>query len=185
MQRLLPKQTVVVVVDIQERLAAAMPEAQLLQLVRATTVLIEAARLLGAPVLLTEQYTRGLGATLETLSGFAERASAKRFEKVHFSAFDAPGFPEALRASGAKDAVVVGMEAHVCVYQTVRDLVGAGIGVHVPIDGVCSRREDHRLGGLGLCERAGAVPTLAETVVFDWLGKSGTDEFRQLSKLVK
>jgi nicotinamidase-related amidase len=81
--------------------------------------------------------------------------------------------------------VLIGMEAHVCVYQTARDLVERGYAVHVPIDGVVSRRDDHRETGIALCERAGAVRTTTETVVFDWLGRAGTDVFRQISKLIR
>jgi nicotinamidase-related amidase len=81
--------------------------------------------------------------------------------------------------------IVVGMEAHVCVYQTVRDLTARGVNVLVPVDAVVSRREEDRSAGIALCERAGAVPTTVETVVFDWLERAGTDEFRALSKLLR
>lgn len=185
MHRLEPKRTAVVVVDVQERLAAAMPAAQLEQLLRAVKILVEAARLLGAPVFATEQYPRGLGATVSEVRAALETAGAQYFEKTEFSAWDATGFADALQRSGVTAAVVVGMETHVCVYQTVRDLVARQLEVHVPIDGVTSRREDHREAGLALCERAGALRTTAESVVFDWLERAGTDEFRQLSKLIR
>jgi nicotinamidase-related amidase len=185
MQRLVPRETAVVVVDIQERLAAAMPEAQLREVMRATRILLEGARMLGAPVFLTEQYPKGLGPTLAELEPLLAAAAARRFEKEAFSAADAPGFADALAASGVKAAVVVGMESHVCVYQTVRDLVARGLEVHVPIDGVSSRRDDHREAGIRLAERAGAVRSTTESVVFDWLVRAGTDEFKQLSKLIR
>jgi len=185
MKRLAPKTTAVIVVDIQERLAAAMPEHQLKELLRGARILTEAARVLGAPVLATEQYPKGLGPTLPEVGVLLDASGAKRFEKVDFSAHDANGFGEALKATGVTAAVVVGMEAHVCVFQTVRDLVAQGLEVHVPIDGVASRRDDHRAAGLELCRRAGAIPTTSESVVFDWLERAGTDEFRQLSKLIR
>ena len=78
-----------------------------------------------------------------------------------------------------------GMETHVCVYQTVRELCARGVRVHVPIDGVASRREDHRLTGIELCRAAGATITTMETVVFDWLRIAGTEPFKQLSKLIR
>jgi len=84
-----------------------------------------------------------------------------------------------------KVVIVVGMETHVCVYQTVRDLIGRGFEVHVPIDAVVSRHDDDRTVGIALCERAGAIPTTTETIVFDWLGRAGTDAFRTISKLVR
>jgi nicotinamidase-related amidase len=77
------------------------------------------------------------------------------------------------------------METHVCVYQTVRDLRERGLEVLVPVDGVASRRDEDRAVGLALCERAGAVPISIETVIFDWLGRAGTDEFRAISKLLR
>ena len=110
-------------------------------------------------------------------------AGAARVEKLEFSACDAPSFAEKL--SGAKSAVVVGMESHVCVFQTVRDLVARGLSVYVPIDGVSSRRDDHREAGIQLCERAGATRTTTESIVFDWLRRAGSDEFKQLSKLIR
>jgi nicotinamidase-related amidase len=185
MQRLDPKRTAVVVVDIQERLADAMPNEQLLRVRRAARILVEAARLMGAPVLFTEQYPKGLGPTLGEVNTALAAAGAARFEKTEFSAVDAEGFLKALEATGARAAVVVGMETHVCVYQTVRDLTAKGIEVHVPVDGVASRQEDHRETGLELCERAGAVRTTAETVIFDWLRRGAGDEFKQLSKLIR
>lgn len=185
MERLNPKTTAVVVVDVQERLAAAMPAAQLQEVLRASRILLEAARLLGAPVLATEQYPKGLGPTVGEIETLLVAAGAQRFEKTTFSAGDIPAFNEALSASGARAAIVVGMESHVCVYQTVRDLVARGIEVHVPIDGVSSRRDDHRETGISLCERAGAVRTTTESVAFDWLARAGSDEFRQLSKLIR
>lgn len=185
MQRLDPKQTAVVVVDVQDRLAAAMPAEQLERVKRSARILIEAAKALGAPVLATEQYPKGLGPTLPDVGEALDGASAPRFEKVEFSACDASGFAERLKATGARSAVVLGMETHVCVYQTVRDLVARGYEVHVPIDGVASRREDHREVGLALCEKAGATRTTTETVVFDWLAKASGDAFKQISKLVR
>ena len=185
MRRLIPKTTALIVVDIQERLAAAMPKHQLEELLRGARILTEAARLLGAPVLATEQYPKGLGPTLPEISALLEESGAKRFEKLDFSAHDASGFGRALQETGVTAAVVVGMETHVCVYQTVRDLAARGLEVHVPIDAVASRRDDHRAAGLELCKRAGAIATTSETVVFDWLERAGTDEFRQLSKLIR
>jgi nicotinamidase-related amidase len=185
MLRLIPKTTALVVVDVQERLAAAMPEQQMQELARATRILTEAARVLGAPVLATEQYPKGLGATLPEVASLLDASAAKRFEKLEFSACDASGFGAALEAAGVKSAVVVGMETHVCVYQTVRDLVTRGLEVYVPIDGVASRRDDHRAAGLALCERAGAIVTTSESVVFDWLERAGSDEFRKLSQLIR
>jgi nicotinamidase-related amidase len=185
MQRLDPKRTAVVVVDIQERLAAVMPAEQRARVERAARILVEGARVLGAPVIATEQYPKGLGPTLPPIAELLKAADAPCFEKLAFSACDASGFAERLTATGVTHAVVLGMETHVCVYQTVRDLVGRGIEVHVPVDGVASRQDDHREVGLALCEKAGATRTTAETVVFDWLAQASGDAFKQVSKLVR
>ncbi|MBK7580915.1 MAG: isochorismatase family protein [Myxococcales bacterium] len=185
MLRLEPRTTAVIVVDVQDRLAVAMPAEQLERVKRAARILVEGARLLGGTVLVTEQYPKGLGATLPELADLLRAADAPFFEKLQFSACDAAGFGARLEGSGAKTAIVLGMETHVCVYQTVRDLVARGLEVHVPIDGVASRREDHREVGLGLCERAGAIRTTSESVVFDWLGQASGDAFKQISKLVR
>jgi nicotinamidase-related amidase len=185
MERLDPKTSLVLVVDVQERLAQAMPRARLADLERSAKILVEGARELSIPVLATEQYPRGLGPTLPSIAIPLDQVKARRFEKVAFSACEADGVRGALEASGARSVIVIGMETHVCVFQTARDLVAAGYGVQVPVDGVCSRRDDHREIGLELCQRAGAVLTTSETVLFDWLGVAGTEIFKRLSALVR
>jgi nicotinamidase-related amidase len=184
-ERLDPKTSSILVVDVQERLCRAMPEARLCDLERSARILLGAARELAIRVLATEQYPRGLGPTLPALAELLDKAGARRFEKLSFSACAADGFRDALDASGPRSVVLIGMEAHVCVFQTARDLAAAGYAVHVPVDGVSSRRDDHREIGIALCQRAGAFATTSETVLFDWLGGAGTDVFRRLSPLVK
>jgi nicotinamidase-related amidase len=183
--RLVPAQTLVAIVDVQEKLSVAMPDEQLALLLRATRLLLEGARRLGAKTVVTEQYPKGLGATLPEVLDLAQAAEAPVIEKLSFSACGVEGFDAALAASGARAVVVVGAETHVCVYQTVRDLVARGHEVWVPIDGVASRRTDHRDAGLRLCERAGATLTTAESVLFDWLERASGDEFKALSKLMR
>lgn len=185
MQRLDPKTSSVVVVDVQERLASAMPDETLALVLRATRILVESARLLGARVIATEQYPKGLGSTLPEVADLLDHAQARRIEKVAFSATDADGFVDALKERATRSVVLVGMESHVCVYQTARELVHLGFHVHVAADGVASRREDHRLAGLDLSVRAGAIRTTAESVVFDWLARAGTEEFKAVSRLVR
>lgn len=185
MQRLIPARCCVVVVDVQDKLAAAMPAAQMAELMRATSVLLEACKLLGARAVYTEQYPAGLGPTVADLHAPLAAVQAARVEKVDFSAADEPAFSRALADTGAKTAIVVGMESHVCVFQTVRELRARGVEVHVPIDGVASRKDDHRAAGLALCREAGATLTTMETVVFDWLRRAGSAEFKALSKRIR
>lgn len=185
MRRIEPAESAVVIVDVQERLAAAMPDAQMSALTRAATVLIEAARVLGAEIIATEQYPAGLGKTIPPIAERLAESGAPVISKMEFSACDAAGFERAWARRSPRAAIVVGMETHVCVFQTVRELAARGVVVYVPIDGVASRRDDHRVAGLDLCRAAGAIVTTMETVVFDWLRVAGTEPFRRLSKLIR
>lgn len=185
MRRLDPRETTILVIDMQEKLAAAMPASAIADVTRAAAVLLEAAATFGARVIATEQYPQGLGRTIAPIAERLAMASIPVIEKVEFSACDNRAFEQAWSAARTKTAVVLGMEAHVCVFQTVRELTARGINVLVPIDGVASRRDDHRTAGLDLCRAAGATLTTMETVVFDWLQRAGTAEFKKISKLVR
>jgi nicotinamidase-related amidase len=185
MRRLDPKECALVVIDIQERLAAAMPAGQVAEITRAASVLVDAAVRLGARVLATEQYPAGLGATIAPVAAELAKAGVVPLPKMTFSACDDAAFEGAIARAAPRAVVVVGMEAHVCVYQTVRELAARGLLVHVPMDGVASRRDDHRAAGLDLCRAAGATITTMETVVFDWLQRAGTDDFKHLSKRIR
>ena len=173
---------VVLVVDVQSRLAPAMPEDALARVVKYGRALVGAAKELGIPVLATEQYPKGLG---ETLPELREVLPSPPLVKMHFSCGADPGFAAALERTGRRQVIVAGMEAHVCVFQTARDLVGMGYEVHVCADAVSSRQEIHRQSGLDLCRQSGAIITNAETAIFDLLHVSGTAEFKKVSALVK
>jgi nicotinamidase-related amidase len=185
LQRLVPRRTLLLVVDVQERLAAAMPSSRMADLVRAARILLGAAQLLGARAVATEHYAKGLGPTLREVAESLDAASAPRVPKVCFSALGAGPLVDAIEAHSPETVIVFGMEAHVCVYQSVRDLRARGYRVQVPADAVVSRRDDHREIGLSLCERAGAVITTAETIAFDWLEQAGTPEFKSISALIR
>lgn len=180
-----PQESVVLVVDVQERLFSAMPELAGNDLLRSGTALLEAAAILGIQAIATEQYPEKLGGTLGPLSERLETLGAPRISKLSFSACLEPVFDAALTRLERRKVVLIGMETHICVFQTARDLCARGFAVHVPIDGVASRRDDHRQTGLKLCKAAGATITTTETVLFDWLGRAGTDEFKKISKLIK
>ena len=183
MQRLDPKTTALLVIDIQEKLAPAMDATALAHLMKSTDLLLTAAKLLGAPTLATEQYPKGLGPTLDALmTGLMD---VPRIAKTCFSAMDAPEVARFIASRSPRAVVVVGVETHVCVYQTVRDLAARGYEVHVPHDAVASRRDDDRRTGLDLMKRAGAIVTTSETVVFDWLQKAEGEAFKALSKKMR
>jgi nicotinamidase-related amidase len=174
------------VVDIQDRLLPAMPEAALADVMRNTQILITAADQLGLPVVVSQQYPRGLGATARPIEdALAKLRGVHRFDKLEFSAAAAPGFAALAPTLGRDQWIVCGMETHVCVYQTARDLVARGYAAHVCADAVCSRTAANRELGLGLMARTGALLTPTETVVFDLLGRAGSDEFRALSRVIK
>ncbi|MGH2956838.1 MAG: isochorismatase family protein [Solirubrobacterales bacterium] len=166
-----------VVVDVQEGFRKAVPDFE--RVARATATLVEGAETIGIPVVVSEQYPKGLG---ETAPEVAERLpeGVEPIEKVCFSAAEADGFD-----LGARDqALVCGVETHVCVKQTVLDLLGGGTEVQVAEDAVGSRTEENKRVGLHKMERAGAVLTSVETALFELLGRAGTDEFKRVQKLI-
>ena len=174
------------VVDIQDRLLPAMAADLVADVLRNTAILIEAADRLGLPIVVSEQYPRGLGPTAAPIEhALAAAHRVHRFDKLEFSAAAAPGFTSLATGLARDQWIVCGMETHVCVYQTARDLVARGWATHVCADAVSSRTAMNWELGLGLIERAGAIITSTETCVFDLLGRAGSDEFRALSKVIK
>lgn len=145
--------------------------------------LIRAARVLDVPILLTEQYKKGLGGThpeiLETIS------SPKVFSKEHFSACLEPDFLSTLQSYDKSKIVVTGTETHVCVLQTCLDLMQAGFQVHLASDAVASRKKENRDMALSLLRQAGAIITSVEIVIFEWAKQANTDEFRKILPIVK
>jgi nicotinamidase-related amidase len=172
------------VIDIQERLAPAMPEAVLAQVLRNTAILIEAAQRLGLPIVVSQQYPKGLGPTVQAIEALIP-STAHRFDKVEFSAASGVSMTAPNGRYHRDQWIIAGMETHVCVYQTARGLVDRGFQAHVAIDAACSRTKSNFKIGKKLIERAGAVITSTETVVFDLLGRAGSDEFKALSKSIK
>lgn len=183
--RLSRKRAALLVIDVQERLLGAMPDGVAATLVRNTGILVEAAARLGLPIVASQQYPKGLGQTVSDLAAAlaaAAQAGAEvhRFDKLEFSAAASP-----LPVRGRDQWIVAGIEAHVCVYQTVRDLARGGGAVHVAADATASRTKANWRIGLDLCAKAGATVSSTEVCVFDLLERAGSDEFKALSKLIK
>ena len=170
-----------VVVDIQERLLPAISEKE--RVVGNALRLVKGAAILGVPVLVTEQYRKGLGSTVaevaSAIPGFAP------MEKLTFSACRTPGFTDALRARHGADVILCGIEAHVCVLQTCLDLLAEGFRVFVAADAVSSRTPENYGMALDRMRAAGAVIVSSEMVLFELLEKAGTDEFKLVLALVK
>lgn len=175
-------QAVLVVIDVQDKLCRAMDEKVLERLTANVGVLQETARELGLPVVATEQYVKGLG---ETLCVLKERLIEPAIEKMTFSCCGEEPFPERLRALGKRQVIITGMETHVCVLQTVLQLLDEGFVVHVVRDAVMSRRKENWFVGLETARDAGAVITSTEAALFQLLRVAGTEEFKKLSKLVR
>jgi nicotinamidase-related amidase len=175
--RLDPQRTALVVVDVQEAFRKAIPDFD--RIAAATATLIQGAETIGLPIIVTEQYPKGLG---ETVPEVAEHLpeDTEPLEKVCFAATDAEGFD-----LGGRDQVLLsGVETHVCVNQTALALLDSGIEVQVAEDAVGSRFDENKRVGLHKVERAGAVMTSVETALFELLGKAGTDEFKRVQRLI-
>ncbi len=185
MDRLVPAASLLLVVDVQERLAAVMPKDAQERLLQNTSLLLDAAASLEVPVVASEQYPKGLGATLAPVLERLSKRGARPIDKLSFDASAEPRIALEIARMAPRAIVVVGMEAHVCVFQTARELLRRGYAVHVVADAVASRTDENRRAGLALAERAGACITVAEVVVFDWLERAGTDAFRAVSKLMR
>ncbi len=181
-----PDRCALLVIDVQERLAMAMANDVRDRVERNLITLAAAAERFSLPVVVTEQYPKGLGRTTPAVAtAFETVKGVCFFEKVEFAATAAPAWREAIGDTPRPVWLVAGMETHVCVFQTVRALCAAGQTVHVIGDAVASRSRDNWQNGLELCARAGAIITNTETVVFDFLGKAGTDDFKALSPMIK
>ena len=172
------------IIDVQTRLAAAMPDAERRQVLRSVGILIEAAKTLGIPILHTEQYPRGLGDTEPELARSLQ-GSAQRLEKTAFSCCGAEGFDAAACADGRTQWILCGMEAHVCVLQTALELRSRGLEVFVVEDGVCSRTPANRDNALARLRQAGVVVSNTESVLFEWLRDASHPQFKALSGLIR
>lgn len=172
-----------VVIDVQEKLTLAMDGKVLEKLNKNIGILLETAQELSLPVLITEQYVKGLGGTVPELK--EKSGAAQFFEKMAFSCCGCDDFVKAVKESGRTQIVIVGMETHVCVLQTVIELLDAGLNVHLVKDAVMSRDKRNWQTALDAMTMAGAVPTSTESVLFQLLKVAGTDEFKKLSKLVR
>lgn len=166
-----------VVVDVQEAFRPAVLDFD--RVAGAAATLVRGARILDLPVIVTQQYPKGLGATVPEVTEHLD--GIEPLDKVCFSAAAAEGFD----LQGRDQALLCGIESHVCVSQTAHDLLDRGVQVHVARDAVSSRTEENRELGLHKMEGSGAVVTSVETALFELLGAAGSDEFKQVQGLIK
>ncbi|MGI6157642.1 MAG: isochorismatase family protein [Saccharofermentanales bacterium] len=181
MERFHIDRAAILMIDMQTRLVPALTDPA--ALVRYHQILLELAHDDRLPVFVTEQHPKGLGPTVPELASRLPDTAAV-VEKTRFTAM-VPEIADALRRSGRQQIVVTGAETHICVYQTVMDLLAAGYVPFVPIDAVQSRTVQNRDNALALLRQAGAVITNTETLVFEALGDAKTEHFKKYSKLVR
>jgi nicotinamidase-related amidase len=175
--RLDRERAVVVVVDVQEGFRPAVLDFD--TVAASVARLVQGANALGIPVRASEQYPKGLGATVPEIAEHLD--GVEPVAKTCFSAADADGFD----LGGRTQALVCGIESHICVWQTARGLLEQGVEVHVVRDAVSARTAGNRDLGFELIDRAGGHPTSVETALFDLLGAAGSDEFKTVQKIIK
>jgi len=172
---------VILIVDIQERLAAVMKEKD--GVIRNNLHLVELAKLLEIPVMVTEQYPKGLGITVGEIRDALPYY--RPVEKMTFDCCGQPTFLAELKEHNRSTVILTGMETHICVLQTCIGLLKGGMNVHLVQDAVCSRTKQNWKIGVEFMRTAGAVVTCTETILFQLLRVAGTEEFKKISKMIK
>jgi nicotinamidase-related amidase len=170
------------VIDVQESFRPYIPD--FAELAARVALVSHAARLLGLPVVVTEQYPKGLGRTAAEIAAVMP-ADFEPVEKTAFSSCGAQAFVSRLEAAGARQVLLCGIEAHVCVNQTAHDLLALGLQVHVLTDCVSSRAEQNRRVGLDKMFRSGALPSSTETALFELMRDARHEQFKAVQKLIK
>jgi nicotinamidase-related amidase len=171
---------VLLLIDLQSKLMQAISSCDAVS--KNVNIMLKAAQIMGIPIVLTEQYKKGLGETLPEIK--SNIGDYRYVEKVQFSAF-VPEMQDILVKIARRTIIITGVETHICVYQTVRDLIANGFKVHIVKDAVGSRAKDNYDNALQLMRELGAVISNTETVLFDMLKTSAAPEFKQISALVK
>jgi len=175
------QQSAGLVIDIQERLFPHMDQQE--ALLRKTTLLLEGLRVLQIPLLVTEQYPKGLGVTLKPISLLLEKEAV--LEKISFSCCGDQAVTGKLESLARPSIIICGIEAHVCVLQTVVDLVKLGYRAVVVEDCISSRNPEDKRVAVERMRSEGAVITICESILFELAEVAGTDEFKAISRLVK
>ena len=169
------------IVDVQQRLLSVMDSPR--AVMSGCTLMMKAAAVLDVPVVVTEQYPEGLGPTVEPLAELAEEDAF--FSKIQFSSARNPAIMGKIGSLEPEQIVIAGIEAHVCVLQTAIGLLDAGYKCFVAGDATSSRTAANHAAGMARLRESGAEIVTSEMVVFEWLEKAGTPEFKELSRLLK
>jgi hypothetical protein len=179
--RILKERTAALIIDFQGKLFPFIHENEML--LKNVPILIQGLKVLGIPLFVTEQYVKGLGSTVEPIAIHLE--NIKRIEKAAFSCCDEPRLMEGIAVSARENIIIAGIESHVCVLQTVVDLIRNGYHPVVVEDCISSRKENDKKMALERMKKEGAIITTYESILFELLRYSGTEQFKAISKLVK
>jgi len=171
-----------VIVDVQTKLAAAMVPEAMQSLIKNSMILVAAANLLDVPVLLTEQYAKGLGHSAPEL--LAALPNIKVIDKLNFSCMGEPKFSRKLTRDRSQ-MLLVGMEAHICILQTALDMLALGKQVFVVEDAIISRSQEHKANAIARMRDAGCIISNTESIVFEWLGRAEGENFKVISQLIR
>ena len=169
------------IIDVQEKLVGALKKDLV---VNKTATLAKAAKILGIPVVVTEQYPKGLGNTVTQVANELPEGT-KFIEKTDFSAFATEGFKELLDGYGKEQVIVCGIETHVCVHQTVNDLMDEGYAVFVPKDACASREKEEFKAGIDSMRDHGAIISTVEISLFELLKSAKHPSFKEVQALIK
>jgi isochorismate hydrolase len=170
------------IVDVQTRLIGVMPEADVAGCLKQSGILAQAAALLAVPIILTEQYPKGLGHTDPAL--MAQLSGVTPVEKTAFSCLAEAKVKRQLSRDRSQ-IVLAGMEAHICILQTALDLMAAGKQVHVAEDAIISRSPHNQANAVARLREAGCIISNTESIVFEWLGRAEGDAFKKISQLIR
>jgi nicotinamidase-related amidase len=177
-----PARAALVVIDVQEAFRDVIPDFG--GLVSRIAAAVNGFQVLGVPVIATEQYPKGLGPIVEELRLVMDEANLP-FEKTAFSSYRADSFAETLGKTGVSQVVLCGIEAHICVNQTAHDLIERGFQVHLLCDCVSSRFDYNRLAGIAKMTRAGAIESSTEMALFEMMGDSKHENFKEIQSIIK
>ncbi len=172
---------VLVLIDIQSRLSAAMPQTARAQVLKNATILAQAALQLDIPLIITRQYPKGLGNTEPAIP----TQTATTIDKTTFSCFRTDGFPQTLEQSTRRQVILAGMESHVCILQTAFDLLAGDYQVFVAEDAVCSRVAANHHNAMTRMTQHKITVTNTESILFEWLEDAGHPRFKSISCLIK
>lgn len=169
-------------IDLQVKMLPAVAEWE--SVAKNAEIMLKACEIMKVPVKFTEHYPKGLGATVPSIAGNLP-ADSERFEKISFSCCGEAGFDEFLQCDGRDLVIVAGVESHICVLGTVMDLLAMGHSVVVAADACSSRNEAHHMMACGAMASAGAMVVPVETVVYQMLGRAGTEQFKAMLPMFK